>query len=178
MAPGTAARAAIDHVNLVVADLERSATFYERLLGLRRTFERRLEGEWLERVTGLPGAVADCIFLEGEGACHMELLHYICPATGKQEGEPQPYYWGIRHLAFVVDDPAPVQQRLAELGVTPLSPPVKVPFVLGARGAKQLFYFHDPDGVIVEITSYAKAAGPGARDEVAEVGLEPTTPRV
>ncbi len=54
----------IDHINLVVADLERSAHFYETVFGLKRGFSAILEGAWIEIVTQIPGARAECLFLE------------------------------------------------------------------------------------------------------------------
>ena len=48
----------IDHVNIVVRDMERAIEFYIRVLEMRQTFEVVLEGEWIEAVTGLKNSRA------------------------------------------------------------------------------------------------------------------------
>ena len=53
----------VNHLNIVTSDMERSLAFYVNLLEMRVTFTVDLEGEWIERVTGLPGARAHCRFL-------------------------------------------------------------------------------------------------------------------
>ena len=68
----------LDHLNVVVTDMARAERFYGGVLGLRRSFERLLEGEWIERVTGLPRARAHCVFYEPEGG-RVELLQYLTP---------------------------------------------------------------------------------------------------
>ena len=50
---------AIDHLNIVVADLERSVLFYTELLGFRLMKEAQLEGEWIDRIVGLKGTAVN-----------------------------------------------------------------------------------------------------------------------
>ncbi len=146
----------LDHVNIVVTDLARAEAFYGELLGLQRGFERRLEGEWIERVTGLAGARAHCVFYEPEGGGRVELLQYLTPT-----GEPiflnrLPQTPGLRHVAFEVDDLDALCARLEAGGVTLVSPPVEVPFPVAAAGRKRLCYFHDPEGVLLEVAEYSR----------------------
>jgi catechol 2,3-dioxygenase-like lactoylglutathione lyase family enzyme len=150
--------ARIDHVNIVVADLERSIRFYEEFLGLRRGFERTLKGEWVERVTGLAGAHAECVFMDDSaGGARLELLHYRSPQGAALAPNSAPQTQGIRHLAFALDSPAALSElagRLRSAGWTVISDPVEVPFRVGSLGAKRLFYFLDPDGVVLEAAAY------------------------
>jgi catechol-2,3-dioxygenase len=44
---------AVDHIDIVVSDLERSVKFYTELLGFREIRRDRLEGKWIESVVGL-----------------------------------------------------------------------------------------------------------------------------
>jgi catechol 2,3-dioxygenase-like lactoylglutathione lyase family enzyme len=41
----------VNHVNVVVADMERSLAFYVGLLGMRVTFETHLTGDWIDEVS-------------------------------------------------------------------------------------------------------------------------------
>jgi glyoxylase I family protein len=145
----------LDHVNIVVTDMARSEQFYGGVLGLRRGFECRLEGEWIDRVTGVTGARAHCVFFEPEAGGRVELLQYLSP-----EGEPLPpnrlpFTPGLRHVAFQVDDLDALCERLLAAGVPLISAPVEVPFRVANAGRKRLCYFHDPEGVLLEAAEYA-----------------------
>jgi catechol 2,3-dioxygenase-like lactoylglutathione lyase family enzyme len=149
----------IDHINIVVTDMERSVRFYSELLGLRRGFETTLEGEWVERVTGLPGARAHCVFLETDDpTVRLELLQYLSPTGQCIEANRLPNTQGLRHLAFTLEDLATlnaVLERLRAAGVEVVSDPVVVPFRVANLGRKRLCYFYDPDGTVLELAAYA-----------------------
>jgi len=145
----------IDHVNLVVADMERSVRFYEDLFGLRRGFEVVLEGAWVEELTALPGARARCVFLEIEpSAARLELLQYFAPTGEPLAANSLPNTLGLRHVAFLVEDLDALATRLQEQGVPIVGGPSAPPFAVGSLGRKRLLYFLDPDGVLVEAASY------------------------
>ncbi|HKQ32343.1 MAG TPA: VOC family protein, partial [Thermodesulfobacteriota bacterium] len=44
---------AIDHINIVVSDLEKSVRFYTELLGFIESKRAHLEGDWIESIVGL-----------------------------------------------------------------------------------------------------------------------------
>ncbi len=150
----------IDHLNLVVADLERSATFYETVFGFKRGFSARLEGAWIEVVTQISGARAECLFLEnpdasGKSGARIELIRYDFPATSSQTPPvSRPDDLGLRHFAFEVEDLGATLQKMKQFGIEPLSAPVEVPFRVGSLGKKSLCYARDPDGILVEIAVY------------------------
>jgi catechol 2,3-dioxygenase-like lactoylglutathione lyase family enzyme len=146
----------LDHVNIVVTDMSRAEQFYGGVLGLRRGFERLLEGEWIERVTGLPGARAHCVFYETEGGGRVELLQYLTPTGEPLPVNSLPQTPGVRHLAFKVDDLDALCTRLQAAGVPLGSPPVEVPFRVADSGRKRLCYFHDPEGVLLEVAEYCR----------------------
>ncbi|MGV3724364.1 MAG: VOC family protein [Actinomycetota bacterium] len=150
----------IDHVNIVVSDMERSVRFYTEALGLRRGFETVLEGEWVERVVGFRGVKAPCVFMETDDPnVRLELLQYVSPEGAALDVNSLPNTAGLRHLAFTLPDTAALTElaaRLRATGVTLVSDPEKVPFRVGALGHKHLFYFLDPDGVIIEAAAYER----------------------
>ena len=144
----------IDHINIVVADLERAAHFYETVFGFRRGFSAQLEGDWIETVTGLEGARAQCLFLEAPaGGARIELIRYDAPDAATSPAS-LPNQRGLRHIAFEVEDIDATLSEVRALGIAPISEPVEVPFRVANLGAKRLAYFHDFDGTIVEIASY------------------------
>ncbi len=147
----------IDHLNIVVSDLDRSVRFYTETLGFRQTAEVELEGEWIGRIVGLAGVRARAVFIEAPGGGpRIELLQYFVPVGQALPAASQANTAGLRHLAFRVDDIAAMAARLRAAGVTLFSDPVRVPsgVVKFAAGEKTLVYFLDPDGVILELAEY------------------------
>lgn len=148
----------LDHINLVVADLERAAHFYEHVFGWRRGFSAELRGEWIERVSGLPGVQATCLFLESpDGGARIELIRYDSPAGARFKANSHANTFGARHIAFEVEDIEITLAKVRELGLEPLGLVEQVPFRVGNLGAKRLVYFHDFDGVLVEAAAYSTA---------------------
>lgn len=147
--------AALDHVNIVVEEMERSVAFYQRVLGLEKGFEGTLAGEWIDSVTGLQGVEARCVFMESPGIpVRLELLQYLQPVTGAFPEAGLPHLPGVRHIAFCVPDLDQFYQHGLAAGASFVSPPVLVPFLLPGARRKRLCYFHDPDGVLLEAAEY------------------------
>lgn len=148
---------AIDHINFVVSDLERSVKFYTELLGFKESKRAHLEGDWIESIVGLKGVVADVAFIVAPaGEPRIELLCYKTPKGEALPANSLANTIGIRHLALRVDDIYGMAERLKNAGVGLLSDPVVVPetVVTHDAGHKMLCYFNDPDGVLIEITEY------------------------
>lgn len=147
----------IDHINIVVSDLERSVRFYTELLGFRESKRAHLEGDWIESIVGLKGVVADVAFIVAPaGEPRIELLCYKTPGGEAIPANSFANTVGLRHIAFRVDDIKVAAERLKNAGVKLLGEPVVVPenVVTHDAGHKMLCYFHDPDGVLLEITEY------------------------
>ena len=150
----------VNHVNIVVREMERSLTFYVGLLGFRVTFEAELVGEWIEIVADLPDVSARCVFCQPPGGgTRFELLEYRVPTGVSLPADSVANTLGLRHVALEVDDLDALYTRLISAGVEFVSPPVLVPFsVAGVR--KRLCYLRDPDGALVEIAEYAPESSP------------------
>ena len=145
----------LDHVNIVVSQMEQSVAFYRDVIGMKPTFEVVLEGEWVEEIIGRPQVQARCVFLKlPKGDTHLELLQFVSPTGAVVPHNSLPNTLGVRHLAFQVQDLDGFVGRLKGAGVTPLSPPVAVPFAVADAGSKRLCYFRDPDGVLLEAAEY------------------------
>ena len=147
----------VDHINIVVTDLERSVRFYTESLGFRKTKEANLEGEWIDRIVGLRGVKARAVFIVAPaGEPRIELLAYEAPAGTASGDNSRANTIGLRHIALRVDDMKATVERLRGAGVTVFSDPVRVPagVVQHDAGEKTLVYFLDPDGVILELAEY------------------------
>lgn len=147
----------IDHINIVVSDLNRSISFYTALLGFRETRRACLEGEWIDRVTGLKGVRALVAYIQPHGqGPRIELIQYITPQGETIPATTSPNTIGLRHIAFRVDSMHAYCQRLSGASIRFISDPNRVPneVVQHDAGNKQLCYFLDPDGVLLELAEY------------------------
>ena len=123
----------LDHVTLVVDDLERSAAFYVDLLGMRR----------VERpVFGFPGLW----FQAGDTQIHLILKNEKSSFAGLPDAPPEAAAGRVFHFAFEVADCHAAVELLKGAGVrvrgTGLRP----------DGCQQVWCY-DPDGHVVELFS-------------------------
>jgi catechol 2,3-dioxygenase-like lactoylglutathione lyase family enzyme len=147
----------IDHVNLVVSDLEKMCEFYRDFLGLKVSKEVTISGQWVDMVAGLNGVEADVIYLECTNGPRIELIRYRRPqgATPALLGKANTR--GLRHIAFKVSDIEKAMHDLRYRGVKFFSqiqsvPDSQVTYADGIK--KRLVYFHDPEGNILELCEY------------------------
>lgn len=148
---------AIDHINIVVTDLERSVRFYTEVLGFTKTKDAYLEGEWIDRIVGLRGVKARAAFIVAPaGEPRIELLEYAAPPGESTAENSRANTIGLRHIALRVDNMDTMVAQLRAAGVNVFSDPVRVPggVVRHDAGEKTLVYFLDPDGVILELAEY------------------------
>lgn len=147
----------IDHVNLVVRDLDAMKSFYEKGLGFRVTKEVTISGQWIDDVVGLQGVVADVVYLDLTQGPRIELIRYRQPVGTVPEGRSLPNAMGLRHIAFGVSEIDRVVSALEAAGVRTLSPVATVPQVqvtYAGGASKRLVYFEDPEGNLLELCEY------------------------
>lgn len=150
----------IDHVNIVVRDLDRMMAFYGQVLGLKITKDAMISGDWIEAVVGLKEVNARVIYLsppEAETGPRVELIKYLSPACLDAPNQGEPHTFGLRHMAFRVDDIDAAAARLRDADVKVFGdvqqvPDSQVTYQGGVR--KRLIYFHDPEGNLLEFCEY------------------------
>jgi catechol 2,3-dioxygenase-like lactoylglutathione lyase family enzyme len=139
--------AGLDHIGVVVSDLDRALAFWQGLVGLPVT--ARGEASWphLSDLNGQPGVALGWCTLSLGGAV-LELTSYRggAPAAGRA-GEDEP---GRAHVGIVVDDLDEVTARLLAAGVT-LRSPGPVALAAGQYRGWRALYALDPDGTSVEL---------------------------
>lgn len=139
----------IDHVNIVVRDLEQARDFFCRL-GFAVIHSGELAGGWISSVVGLPDVCAAYVQLSlGDGGCHLELIAFQTPPSPPAPDARRPNQIGIRHIAFAVDDIEALVLRLKNKGISFFSEVQTYP----ATG-KQLVYCYGPEGIILEFAQY------------------------
>lgn len=148
---------AVDHINLVVSNLDRSVQFYTELLGFQEIRRAHLEGEWIESIVGIKDVHADVVYIVAPaGEPRLELLCYQSPRGKAFPHNSFANTIGLRHIAFRVKDIDSTIRRLNEAGVKVMSKPVSVPVstIMHDSGHKILCYFLDPDGILLELAEY------------------------
>jgi glyoxylase I family protein len=150
----------IDHVNIVVDDLEKMVDFYHRVLGFAVTKRVTISGPWVDATVGLHDAIGDVVYLELAAGPRVELIRYVQPRGFAPEGIDRSNSRGLRHLAFRVSDIDAAVKKLLSGGVVPLSavqlvPDSQVTYAGGVR--KRLIYFRDPEGNLLELCEYRAA---------------------
>jgi catechol 2,3-dioxygenase-like lactoylglutathione lyase family enzyme len=143
----------VDHVNLVVDDLDRMAAFYRDLLGLQITKRATIRGSWIEAVTGLEKVLADVIYLSPETGPGIELIRYRSPEGNRPPALEAPNTKGIRHIAFRVQDLDALAEAARAAGVTMVSEVqrVAVDQVDYGQQRKRMFYCLDPENNLLEL---------------------------
>ena len=147
----------IDHINIVVSDLDKSVNFYTNLLGFDIIRTAHLEGKWIEKIVGLKDISADVVYIRAPGGePRIELLCYRHPEGAKIRQNSLSNTIGLRHIAFQVNNIKDLAEKLDAAGVQLFSEPVIVPkgVIKHDAGQKTLLYFCDPDGVILELAEY------------------------
>jgi len=140
--------ARIDHLNIVVSDLEQAVAFF-RLLGFREGLGATLDAAFLEALTGIAGASGRFVTVRHPASnVAIELLQFDRDA-GADPDLGRADRIGLRHLAFTVDDIEKAVARLVEHGVEFLSP-----IQTWRHTGKRLAYCYGPDGILLELAEY------------------------
>jgi catechol 2,3-dioxygenase-like lactoylglutathione lyase family enzyme len=147
----------LDHITIVVSDLEHSGKFYSELLDFKETGRAHLEGEWIDSILQMKGVKADVVYLlPPDGKLRLELLCFRSPKGALIDHNAFPNTVGLRHMAFQVEDMDSAVKRLKAAGVRLFSGPVTLPQDVesGAAKKKTLCYFLDPDETLLELAEY------------------------
>lgn len=142
----------MDHINIVVSNLERSKEFFG-LLGFLEGIRSELDGVFMEQVTGIRGARGRFVAMHHPGSgVSVELLQFdASPPPAADLGLADRI--GFRHLAFAVTDIEATVRRLQDSGIEFLSP-----IQTWEKTGKKLVYFRGPDGILLELAEYPPAA--------------------
>ncbi len=139
----------IDHINIVVDDLDAVREFFIKLGFIERD-SSELKGEWISRIVGLEGVHAKYSMLSlPEGQTNIELIKYYNPICSKKTEKDRANQPGIRHIAFVVENIQEQIEKLSSLGIECFDEVQTY-----AKNGKQLVYFYGPEGIILELAQY------------------------
>ncbi|RZW26328.1 MAG: VOC family protein [Desulfobulbaceae bacterium] len=139
----------IDHINIVVKDLDEVKDFFLSL-GFTQEDESRLEGDWISETVGLKDVAARYVKLTLPGdRVSVELLQFDHPPITEISSPGLANTQGYRHVAFRVNDIVQTVSFLKQRGINPLSPIQEY-----AKLSKKLVYFRGPEGILLELAQY------------------------
>lgn len=141
----------LDHIGIVVQDLEAMTAFFTEL-GLEVEGRASISGDWVDRVTGLPGLRTEIVMLRmPDGSGRLELSRFSSPAAvGAERPKDEPHGLGYRSVMFEVDDVDETVARLQGRGAALIGEIVQY------EQAYRLCYLRGPEGIIVAL---AEAVG-------------------
>ena len=136
----------LDHVSVVVDDLEAAKAFFVEL-GLELEGEAPIEGPWVDRVNGLDGVRVDIAMMRTpDGHGRLELTKFHAPTAVSAEPENAlGNTLGLRSIMFTVDDVDDVVARLQARGNE------LVGEVAQYEDKYRLCYVRGPEGIIVAL---------------------------
>lgn len=132
------------HVAVRVADIDRSARFYEEAFGATQEMRYEVEGELAAMVSGGPADTAmtvQSMTFDGGGA--IELFQFRSPARKTKAVDP--WEETVLHFAIEVDDVDAALARAESAGAE-----CAWPEVLDMGGMK-FVYIRDPDHNVIEL---------------------------
>lgn len=135
----------VDHVGINVEDLEGAKDFFTGI-GFTVMGETVMQGELVDRVTGLKGVKDDLVMLQApDGQFNIELVkfHHPLDEAGVQPAKPNTL--GLRHLCFNVKGFDDIVGDLQGKGY------VLVGEVQVYQDSFKVCYIHGPEGIIVEL---------------------------
>jgi catechol 2,3-dioxygenase-like lactoylglutathione lyase family enzyme len=136
----------LDHVSVVVDDLEAAKAFFAEL-DMELEGEGRVEGGYVDRINGLDDVRADIAMMRtSDGHGRLELTKFRSPALVDAEpANAPPNTLGLRSVMFRVDDIDEVLTRLRPRGADLLGE------VADYEDIYRLCYVRGPAGIIVAL---------------------------
>src|SRR5688572_1969010 len=159
--PATQPVEAVVRVGVTVSDMDRSIAFFTRVLDFHVTSDEEITGDALEGLTGVFGARCRVVRLK-LGDETLELTEYLAASV---PGRPVPAdsqsndRW-FQHIAIVTTDLDAAYRRLRAHDVRHASSgPQVLPTWNPNAGGIGAFYFHDPDGHVLEAICFPPGKG-------------------
>lgn len=144
----------LDYVGVVVDDLDAVAAFF-RDLGFEREGGAVVEGEAVDKITGLDGVRAEVVMVRvPDGSGKLELVKYDAPADIEGTPPVAANRLGFRHIAIDVDDLDTIVDGLRANGFDTVGE------VRDFEDIYRLCYVRGPEGLIIELAEQIIPGGP------------------
>jgi catechol 2,3-dioxygenase-like lactoylglutathione lyase family enzyme len=144
----------LDHVSVVVKDLEAAVAFFTAL-GLTREGDARVEGPWVDRINGIEGVQVDIVMMRTpDGHGRVELTKFRNPELVEmQPAVAPPNAPGLRSVMFAVESVDETVARMRAEGAE------LVGEVAQYKDLYRLCYMRGPGGIIVALAEELQQQG-------------------
>ena len=154
----------VNHVGIVVADMEKSIEFYRDGLGLTLFVDDIVSGPDVDEQCGVKDGEFRLVLLIDMAANAVELWEWQNPVPESTPAEPNRFNsFGFFEIGLLVDDLDEAEQRLIEKGYSFTSPVWDFCKGRGLFGGAygKVRYILDPDGVMIELVQLILEDEPG-----------------
>jgi catechol 2,3-dioxygenase-like lactoylglutathione lyase family enzyme len=136
----------LDHISVVVEDLEAAITFFTEL-GLSKAGEAAVEGPWVDRINALKDVRVDIVMMQTpDGHGKLELTKFNNPKLIKIEPViAPPNALGLRSIMFTVENLDDTVAHLRAHGAELIGEVVQY------ENLYRLCYMRGPAGIIVSL---------------------------
>jgi catechol 2,3-dioxygenase-like lactoylglutathione lyase family enzyme len=146
---------ALRHFGLVVLDLEKSLTFYERILNLRVVSRNKEDGFFLDTILGDRNIHLTTVKLASpSGETLLELLDFQSADSVLVQRQVEYFLPGPTHVAFTVENANEAHAAIIQAGCSCLSEPQ-----LSPDERARVFFARDPEGNLLELVQPLKQTG-------------------
>src|SRR5258705_11757866 len=133
----------MDNIGIVVESLDTAISFFTEL-GLKLEGRATVEGEWAERVTGLPPQrVEIAMMVTPDGHSRLEISRFLTPPAVADHRNAPVNALGYLRVMFTVDDIDETLARLRKRGAQ------LVGEVVQYEDSYRLCYIRGPEGLLV-----------------------------
>ncbi|MCU1526402.1 MAG: putative lyase [Frondihabitans sp.] len=141
----------MDHVGVVVDDLAAARDFFLDI-GLEVEGETHVSGGWVDEVVGLRGVHSELVMMRTpDRSAKLELTKFRSPSDDEGIQPSKANRFGIRHIAFAVDELDDVLERLHLRGFGTIGS------VQNYENIYRLCYVSGPEGIIIELAEEQSA---------------------
>jgi catechol 2,3-dioxygenase-like lactoylglutathione lyase family enzyme len=135
----------VDHIGINVEDLESAEAFFTGL-GFTVMGQMRMQGELLDKVTGLKNAKDDLVMLQApDGQLNLEIVKYHHPLDEAGIQPSAANTLGLRHICFQVEGLDEIVTSLRKKGHELMGE------IQTYEDTYKLCYVRGPEGIIVEL---------------------------
>ena len=136
----------LDHVSVVVDDLEAAVAFFDAL-GMTREGEAAVEGDWVDRINAIDGVQVDIVMMKTpDGHGRLELTKFRNPElVAIEPAVAPPNALGLRSIMFAVENVDETVEALRSHGGELIGQ------VARYEDKYKLCYMRGPAGIIVSL---------------------------
>ena len=136
----------LDHIGVTVADLDLVTAFFVDL-GLEIEGRTFVEGEFIDKVIGIPDSKSEIVMVRPPGGgCGVELARFVRPDHTPGSPDAPPTQLGVRSICFEVEDLKAIIERVGVNGYHPIGE------VGDYENTWSMAHVRGPEGIVVALT--------------------------